>query len=245
MPAVTPREAMDTREAPAPCVVVTVGSTHYPFDRLIGWFNDWLRLHPEFMAGSFVQWGAASIAPVCPGSPFLAAHELDALVGSADVVVCHGGPGSMADAWVKGRVPIVVPRLRRLGEAVDDHQVGFCVKLAGLGRVRLTQTAEALGEALDEAVRHRDRYRAVPAGPDVDAAVARFATLVDELVARPRRWPLLQRRGRADRLSQTAARPPAAGPMPPGPGPASKVIQRPSPAGPHASLNAAPPGREE
>jgi UDP-N-acetylglucosamine transferase subunit ALG13 len=198
MPAVTPPGAMDTREPPAPRVMVTVGTEHFQFDRLIGWINDWLGLHPEPMAGFFVQWGAASIAPVCAGSPFLTAQELDELLGKADAVVCHGGPGSMADAWAKGHVPIVVPRLRRFGEAVDDHQVDFCVKLAGLGRVRLAQTPEAMDELLGEAV--RDRNRASPADPadpavsDVDAAVARFGVLVDKLVGQPRhRRSLLHR----------------------------------------------------
>ena len=40
-------------------------------------------------------------------------------VGSAAVVVTHGGPGSIALSVTLGRRPIVVPRLQSLGEHVD------------------------------------------------------------------------------------------------------------------------------
>jgi UDP-N-acetylglucosamine transferase subunit ALG13 len=183
--------------APGPDVprfVVTVGTDHHPFDRLIRWINDWLGQHPERTPAFVVQRGSASVAPVCRGSRFLDAGQLGALLDSADVMICHGGPGSIADAWARGQVPIAVPRLRRLGEVVDDHQVDFCRKLAGLGRVRLAQDPAVLAELLDEAIGDRARFRMNGPAADVDAAVARFGTLVDELVGRPRsRLPLYYR----------------------------------------------------
>lgn len=194
MSVVTGPGAAGQRGPGAPRVVVSVGTDHHPFDRLIGWVNDWLGQHPEQAGTFFVQWGAASVRPACAGSRFLTTQQLNALLDGAGVVVCHGGPGSIADAWARGQVPIVVPRLRRLGEVVDDHQVEFCVKLAKLGRVRLARTPEALAGFLDEAA---GEYQ-VPciSGPDADvgATVARFAALVDELVGRPRRRLLLPHR---------------------------------------------------
>ena len=50
---------------------MTVGTDHHPFDRLIGWTNDWLRAHPEQVPRFFVQSGTASVVPACPGSGFL------------------------------------------------------------------------------------------------------------------------------------------------------------------------------
>ena len=184
------------REPAGPRVVVTVGTDHHPFDRLIGWTNDWLRQHPEHIPRFFVQSGAASVQPDCPGSRFLDAGQLGALLDMADVMLCHGGPGSISDAWERGQVPIVVPRLRRLGEVVDDHQVDFCRKLAELGRVRLAEEPAGLAELLDEAARDHTRFRTSAPGTDISAAVGRFGDLVDELLSRPRRRLSLTHRAR-------------------------------------------------
>ena len=120
--------------------MVTVGTDHHPFDRLISWINDWLGQHPEQAAGFFVQSGSASVDPGLPVVAVPGRRPARCAARQADVIVCHGGPGSIADAWARGQMPIVVPRLRQLGEHVDDHQVDFCRKLAELGRIRLAQT---------------------------------------------------------------------------------------------------------
>jgi UDP-N-acetylglucosamine transferase subunit ALG13 len=180
-------------------VVVTVGTDHHPFDRLIGWINDCLARYPERSTEFFVQSGTASVTPACPWSRFLRTDQLGALLDGAEVIVCHGGPASIASAWSRGQVPIVVPRLRRLGEHVDDHQLDFCVQVAEVGRIRLAQTAAAFAEYLDEAARDSRRFRCGALPGDVDTAVARFGALVEELVGRPARRPLLARRSRRSR----------------------------------------------
>jgi len=209
-----------------PRVVVTVGTDHHQFDRLIGWVNDWLGQHPEMAGGLFVQSGAASLTPACPGQRFLTAGQLDAELDAADVVVCHGGPGSIADAWSRGHLPIVVPRLRKYGEVVDDHQVDFCVKLAELGRVRLALTGADLSAFLDNAARGSLPRVARADDAAVEAAIGRFAALVDELVSRtPRqrrrlRWARRTSRlpGRDDGLAAVNGSP-ATGRVPPPPRP--------------------------
>ncbi len=49
--------------------------------------------------------------------------EMLAKFASADVVVTHAGVRSILLATNAGHVPIVVPRLKDLGEHVDDHQM--------------------------------------------------------------------------------------------------------------------------
>jgi len=214
--------AGSTGAVAAPRVVVTVGTDHHPFDRLIEWINECLGQHPERSAACFVQAGTATVTPVCPASRFLDTEKLGALLDGADVIVSHGGPGSISSAWARGHVPIVVPRLRRLGEHVDDHQVDFCVKFAELGRIRLAQTPAAFAEFLDEAARDRRGFRATGLEGDVSATVERFAALIDELVARPPRRPLLVHRARRMRARPQTDNviPAAIGSLPPGLNPA-------------------------
>lgn len=232
-----------SRVAGAPRVVVTVGTDHHPFDRLIGWFNDWLGQHPGQAPSCFVQRGSASLLPACPQAQFLDAGQLDALMDEAEVAVCHGGPGSIADAWARGLAPIAVPRLRRHGEVVDDHQVDFCRKLAGLGRVRLAESAAELAALLDEATKDPRSFQLIGPGADTGAAVRRFAVLVDELASRPRGRRALNRRVRGARTgSVTAVRPEADGSTP-GLVPAARNPGESSPA--HVSLGRRPLEEQE
>jgi UDP-N-acetylglucosamine transferase subunit ALG13 len=45
-------------------------------------------------------------------------------------VVCHAGDGSILAAVRAGHVPVVLPRLARYGEAVDDHQLELAAHLS-------------------------------------------------------------------------------------------------------------------
>jgi UDP-N-acetylglucosamine transferase subunit ALG13 len=170
-------------------VVVITGTDHHPFDRIVSWTNEWLGQHPEQVGGFFVQWGSASARPACPGARFLGVGELADLLDQADVIVCHGGPSTIAKAWARGRMPIVVPRLASLGEHVDDHQTDFCEKFAALGRIALARTLPDFTRLLAEAAAEPARFRASGSGSgsEVDQAVAHLGGLVEELVSRPRR----------------------------------------------------------
>lgn len=174
-------------------VVVTVGTDHHRFDRLVHWVNDWLGAHPRQTPGFFMQSGSTTVVPVCAASPSVDVGQLDQLLDRADVIVCHGGPATIAAAWARDLLPIVVPRRPELGEHVDDHQVTFSRKVADLGRIRLAETHADFAALMATVTSDPSSLRgAVPAG-DVDATVARFAALIDQLVGQPRRRPKTQR----------------------------------------------------
>jgi UDP-N-acetylglucosamine transferase subunit ALG13 len=106
---------------------------------------------------------------------------------SADVIVCHGGSGSIADVLRLGRRPLVVPRRPDLGEHVDDHQITHARLLASTGEIMLAEDRDALEQHLAAALADPASVRVPPATPDIDAAVARFAELVDPLILQPPR----------------------------------------------------------
>jgi len=86
---------------------------------------------------------------------FLAYDELVALVAEARIVVTHAGAGSVLLALGRGKRPVLVPRLQRYGEAVDDHQVQFGLRLAELGLAHFVEEPRelaALVSALPEEV---------------------------------------------------------------------------------------------
>ena len=113
-------------------IFVTVGTTHFPFDRLIEAVAT-LPLHDEEL---IVQRGASRVqVPGATVSHFLPFGDVEALVRRSRLVISHAGVGSIMVALAGGRRPIVVPRLARYGEAVDDHQVEIASHLAAERRV--------------------------------------------------------------------------------------------------------------
>lgn len=122
-------------------VVVTVGTaTEYPFRRLFT--RLWQLLAPggplERRTGRVVevlwQTGGTPVAELpLRATPFLPARELIRAVSRADVVVSHAGAGSALAVLGAGRFPVLVPRTRRHGEAVDDHQAQLAEELVRRG----------------------------------------------------------------------------------------------------------------
>lgn len=98
----------------------------------------------------FVQFGHASAPPVhADGAMWVDRTDLQHLCADAAVIVTHGGPGSIWDAFEVGKVPIVVPRSHRHGEHVDDHQIAFARHLARHRRVVLVEDTNRLEEAVE------------------------------------------------------------------------------------------------
>ena len=125
-------------------ILVTVGTNEAPFDRLV-------RALDAIPPGEpvFVQRGASRVEPArAEWVDFLPFDELAARVRGARVVVTHAGIGSILVALANGRRPVVVPRLHRFGEAVDDHQVPIARRLHDAGLVTLVEQPEALAGAL-------------------------------------------------------------------------------------------------
>lgn len=54
---------------------------------------------------------------------FIPIEEFDRYIESADLVITHGGVGSIINSIKSGKKVIAVPRLSKFNEHVNDHQV--------------------------------------------------------------------------------------------------------------------------
>jgi UDP-N-acetylglucosamine transferase subunit ALG13 len=166
----------------APLVVVTVGTDHHPFNRLIQWIDVWLEAQEEGTIQCVVQRGTSVVPRHASWSDYLDRDAMDGLLRKAAVVVCHGGPGTITLACASGRRPIVVPRTRSRGEHVDDHQVAFTRRISKEGMIELAETEEQLHASLDEALQDGARAAAPDRSKLVETTVRQFEALVDGLV---------------------------------------------------------------
>lgn len=162
-------------------IFATVGTHEDPFDRLV------VALEQRAAAGGepiVIQSGYTKVpAPHCTVQAMMDFDTLQEHMARARIVITHGGPASIMQAFAHGKVPIVVPRQSAFGEHVDDHQVRFARKIADRVIV-VTDIAE-----LDAAIReHAARVAHLPgqaAGPERARAFAeKFDALCERVLRR-------------------------------------------------------------
>jgi UDP-N-acetylglucosamine transferase subunit ALG13 len=134
-------------------IFATVGTHGQPFGRFLG-----------ALAGLpgdvIVQYGHnPAPAGVAEAHAFLPFDVLNDLMRRADAVVTHAGVGSVLCAREAGHVPVVVPRLHRFGEHVDDHQTELVSALAADGHVVAVWDIAELPAAVARAGRRADVAR--------------------------------------------------------------------------------------
>ncbi|MGH3357509.1 MAG: sulfotransferase [Nocardioidaceae bacterium] len=158
-------------ERPRPLVFVTVGSDHHRFDRLIEWLDAWLDERSADV-DCIVQHGTAAQPRNARGIDYVDHDLLQRCMSGAAIVLVQGGPMSIIEARRNGTRPIVVPRIARLDEVVDDHQVTFCRKLAAQQLITLAEDEDTLHAALDAALRDPATNAIAPETSDAASAEA-------------------------------------------------------------------------
>lgn len=106
-------------------IFVTVGTTKFPFDRLLKAVDEVLvKLKSE--EGLVVQSGTSNYCfqylnkDVFKDLPF---EEVINYLKNARVIITHGGPATILLALKYGKnIPVVVPRSRKFHEHVNNHQ---------------------------------------------------------------------------------------------------------------------------
>ena len=118
-------------------IYVTVGTMFLDFPRLIRKMDEIAGKTGELVV---IQTGLGKTFPKnCDHFDFKPREEVLELQSRARVVVCHAGIGSVMDALRARRPTIVVPRLKKFNEHMNDHQldVAKAVQARGWGRMIL------------------------------------------------------------------------------------------------------------
>ena len=128
----------------------TVGAT-LPFERLVNLVADAASkgLIDEQV---ILQIGIGGMPPAnidsCETLPF---EEIQAILKRADIVVCHGGTGSLITALREGCRVIAVPRRYERGEHYDNHQAEITETFRQRGLIEIADTPDEFAKALDRA----------------------------------------------------------------------------------------------
>lgn len=115
-------------------VLVTVGTQKQAFDRLFDLIRSSKELKKEELV---VQRGYTK----CNNSKrikafdFIPLDEMEDYISKADLVISHGGVGTIFSAIKKGKKVIAIPRLAKYGEHINDHQIEICEALEKEGYI--------------------------------------------------------------------------------------------------------------
>jgi UDP-N-acetylglucosamine--N-acetylmuramyl-(pentapeptide) pyrophosphoryl-undecaprenol N-acetylglucosamine transferase len=155
----------DAADAPpsAPVIrkaVVSVGTTEsYGFRRLV----ERAALALEGVPDVTWQTGPTDLGGLgIDGRESIPSDELNAAIASADVVVTHAGTGIALTCLELGKVPVLVPRSRRHGEHIDDHQQQIADELQRRRLAVVTRPEDLDGNVLHFAARQRVRALTTP-----------------------------------------------------------------------------------
>lgn len=131
-------------------IFVTVGTQDKPFTRLIEIVEKSV-LAGEIKDEVIVQAGntkyESKVLNILNYIPF---DEFDNYLKKADVIITHGGVGSILNAVKLKKKVIAVPRLFKYNEHINDHQIQIIRKMSEAGYILSLEEDESLKDKLEQ-----------------------------------------------------------------------------------------------
>ncbi|MBA7651210.1 hypothetical protein ES703_59027 [subsurface metagenome] len=159
-------------------IFLTVG-TQFPFDRLVKCVDDAVSQN-GFKEEIFAQIGESSYRPRnFEGVSSLEKRLFDKRIREASGIISHAGIGTIMMALDNRKPLLVMPRLRKYGEVVNDHQVAIARKFEELGHILVAYDTKDLLQKMKQLRTFVPRKR--KAQPH--AVAERIARFLNELVA--------------------------------------------------------------
>ena len=157
-------------------IFLTVG-TQFPFDRLV-------RAVDEAMdQGGLDEEVFAQVADSVyrprnfEAVPYLEKDVFDKHMREASCVISHAGMGAITTALDNRKPLLVMPRLKRYREVVNDHQVAIAQKFERLGHLLVAYREDDVSEKI-KALRH---FVPVERDKSATAVVQRISEFIEQV----------------------------------------------------------------
>lgn len=137
-------------------IFVTVGTHEQQFNRLIKAVDD-LVADGTIKEEVIIQKGFSDYEPKhCKAYKLISYKDMQKYYDEARIVITHGGPASFMAVLERGKTPIVMPRLKKFDEHVNDHQDYFCREVEKrFGNIIVIDSKDGLKAALESGVKSR------------------------------------------------------------------------------------------
>ena len=103
-------------------IFVTIGNDKHKFNRLIDTLVELDKTHEDLFF--MIQYGHTQ--PKIKSDrykDFISKEQFVNEIMQADLIICHAGAGTLVQVVNAGNKPIVVPRLNKFNEHLNDHQL--------------------------------------------------------------------------------------------------------------------------
>lgn len=159
-------------------IFLTVGTT-FPFDRLVRAVDEAVEANVITMP-VFAQIGQADYKPRhMEYASALEKRAFDKRVDEADFVISHADIASLLIALEQRKRLLVMPRMRRYKEAINDRQLVTARRFAELGHVLTAYDCDELPQRL----REMETFAPVFRQSQAHRVVQRLSQFIDEVVA--------------------------------------------------------------
>jgi len=130
-------------------IFLTVG-TLYPFERLVQGVDEAVA-NGLITEKVFAQIGVGAQKPKCIESvESLDKLTFDKIIDESSCMVSHAGMGSIQAALSKNKPLLVMPRLYKYAENINDHQVATAAKFEELGHLLAVYHQEDIPQKLED-----------------------------------------------------------------------------------------------
>ena len=133
---------------------VPLGTQKFPFNRLIKALNALVEkgvFKPEEIV---MQSSIYEIEPKFTHYELIPASQFEELIEKAELVITHSGVNSIISCMKRKKPLIIVPRLKKYGEHVDNHQVEIAQLMKQKFDVIVVEDMKDLEGAIKEAKNH-------------------------------------------------------------------------------------------
>jgi len=143
-------------------ILVTVGTHTQGFDRLVRAADELAATIDEPV---IIQHGCSTYIPQnAEHFQLTTSQHMLELTRKARIVITHAAAGTIITCLREGKPLVVVPRLKRFEEHLDDHQQQLADALAVVGKV--VSVSEPSGNTLLSAIEQAATLQATYCGPD-------------------------------------------------------------------------------
>ena len=158
-------------------IFMTLGTYPLPFDRLLIAIDEIYGqglIYDEL----FGQIGHTDYVPkYFKYTHIMTKESFDDFFIKADTIISHAGMGTISMALDMNKPLLVIPRLAKYNEVVNDHQLGTAHKFEELGHILVAYQVEELSEKFKQL----KTFIPIPRTNQADNVASRVKTFLEEL----------------------------------------------------------------
>ena len=135
-------------------IFVAVGTQKFQFNRLLKAVDD--LVEQGCLEGEvFAQIGHSDYVPRNYAyKDFISKDDFQACINRCDLLITHSGVATIIAGLKQGKPVVVVPRLAKFGEHVDDHQFQIAESFSTKNLLLMCKEQDNLADIVQEAKNH-------------------------------------------------------------------------------------------